>query len=79
MKSNDLTFEQRVNLLEEKFGQGTIISRVLGDRGYYWCFGLGKVSMPKSFYYGETMEEALFNAENNIGKETSWADLGVSV
>ena len=61
--ANDI--ERRILALEK--GQsvpGTMINRVLKDeRGFGWCIAVGTMEMPKSFFYGDTIEEALCSAE----------------
>lgn len=78
------SLEKRIENLEKKFSPkspGTILSRVSLDQrthgysGYGWCLAIGKLSMPKDFYYGRTIEEVFSNAENEVNREFSWSDL----
>lgn len=62
------SLEDRIKKLEKKFSPtipGTIISRQLNPgKGFQWCIGFGNMSKPKKFFTGQTISEALTNAEN---------------
>lgn len=77
---NNMNIQERIDKLEKIYGCGTILSRCFNpnpkqEPSYIWCLGLGKISMPKSFYHGNTIEEVFYNAENNINKQKTWEDL----
>ncbi len=43
---------------------GTMLTRVMKeDSGFKWCLALGRMHMPKAFFYGDTVEEAVCAAE----------------
>lgn len=68
-----MNIEDRIKALESKLcgnrSPGTKLSRVFKEvSGYHWCLGLGAMCMPLSFYYGETIEICLNQAEEDIRK-----------
>lgn len=64
----------RIEKIESKLSSpaGTCISRTLDDsNGLKWVIGFGQMSMPKSFFYGNTIEECIEKAEKAfLKKET---------
>lgn len=61
------TIDQRIEALEAQFSKsipGTQITRVMKkDRGFEWCVAIGNMGMPKAFFHGDTIAEALTRAE----------------
>lgn len=50
---------------------GTMLSRVMKeDSGFRWCLALGRMTMPKRFFYGDTVEEAVAAAEAEVAALT---------
>jgi hypothetical protein len=64
-----MSIDERILALEKIHSptcSGTTISRQLKpDIGMQWCIGLGRMYLPKYFYTGDTIEEALTKAEND--------------
>jgi hypothetical protein len=64
--------EKRIHRLEEGLTcPGTTISRVLLEGEFQWCVGIGQMMMPKDFFYGKTISEALSKAEGSLKKGKS--------
>lgn len=64
-----MSIDERILKLEKIHSPtvpGTTISRQLKqDTGMQWCIGFGQMYLPKYFYTGDTIEEALTKAEND--------------
>lgn len=62
--SNSQSMDDRILLLEEFFGCGTQIKRVLAEKsGYEWSLGVGRLNMPKLFFTGPSIEAVVCEAE----------------
>ncbi len=65
--TNPRTLDERLQALEAIASPsipGTMLTRVLREGGgFQWCLALGRMSMPKAFFYGATVEEAVCAAE----------------
>jgi hypothetical protein len=72
--------ESRIAALEKKCVRptipGTTISRTITDSGPAWCIAVGPLSMPKAFFYGQTIEECLSDAEKAFESPvvSGWGD-----
>lgn len=65
--------EARLNSIEEFMGgvPGTTLSRVLVyNKGIEWCLAVGKLSQPKFFFYGSTIEQCINQAEQWMNRST---------
>jgi len=64
------TFDTRISILEIKTSTGvpgTIITRSFTPAsGMQWTIGFGNMNMPKQFFIGNTIEEALSLAERTL-------------
>lgn len=55
---------QRLEALSPGVVPGTALQRVLKETsGYQWSLAIGGMHRPKSFFYGDTIEELLDAAE----------------
>ncbi len=64
-----MTIDERISRLENltpSTVKGTTITRILDKVGLKWSLGLGAMHEPKLFYVGETIEEILTLAENEL-------------
>jgi hypothetical protein len=67
-----MNIDQRIAQLEALLFHSTIpgtqISRVLNSDspGLGWCVAIGAMQMPKLFFYGNTVEDALTAAEQQL-------------
>lgn len=67
-----MNIDERIARLEEKIPsilKGTIIQRCLkpGDgAGIHWSIAIGVMTEPKLFFYGDTIHEALLEAEEAL-------------
>lgn len=63
-----MSIDERILRIEQQLKltvPGTSISRQLApERGMQWVIGFGQIHMPKEFFTGKTIEEALTCAEN---------------
>ncbi len=61
------TFDERIATLEKgQTAPGTSFSRVLGAPGMRWVLGIGALHMPKAFFYGDSLEECVNQAETEM-------------
>ena len=67
-----MTLDERILRLESRLQPklpGTQIMRVMKpERGFQWCVGVGLMNEVKLFFYGETIEEAVSKAEEDVFK-----------
>jgi hypothetical protein len=66
-----MDIDKRIKALEKVYGNGTIIQRVYkpGDgNGVGWTIGLGQISLTKTFFSADTIEECLQRAEDSLTK-----------
>lgn len=67
-----MNIDQRIAQLEALLFHSTIpgtqISRVLNNEGQgcSWCVAIGAMQLPKLFFYGKTVEDALSAAEQQL-------------
>jgi hypothetical protein len=65
-----MSLEERLQRLEALLVPklpGTQITRIMKqDHGFEWCVAIGVMSMPKLFFRGATVEEALALAEDAL-------------
>lgn len=64
-----MNFELRIKALEAK-GEtpGTTLGRTITEKGMGWVLAIGDMGRPKTFYYGDTIEEVLLAAEEAARK-----------
>jgi hypothetical protein len=60
------TIDERIAELEKDLTvPGTQITRILNEegKGLQWCLSIGVMRCPKIFFHGETIDEAITQAE----------------
>ena len=68
-----LSIDQRVEVLEAKLlystMPGTSFTRVFSETtGVAWCLALGAACMPKTFFYGPSIEDVLSQSEAAVAE-----------
>lgn len=71
-----MNVEMRILALEKNFSKGvlaleseapgTCLSRTVTENGIGWILSIGPMGRPKTFFYGDSIEEVLTKAENPI-------------
>lgn len=65
---SNTTIDKRIELLEKKVlsPPGTILSRVLTEKGPQWSLGIGQLQMPKQFFTGDSIDDVVMQAEQHF-------------
>lgn len=66
-----INLEEQILELERRTSStipGTILQRVLGEKGPVWALGVGRLGDSKEFGYGDTIEAAIKDIHSRLDK-----------